>query len=137
VTVVTTVVLTTLLGRVSKKRLYLILPTVMGSILIVGWYLVGRDQAWIYSALWLGIYLYWTLEFLVAWGVGSMAFDTRQAKRLFPLLAAAGILGTTIGGLATKPLVAVVGAENLLIACCWRFEMSRKLPLDRGGSDLR
>jgi hypothetical protein len=116
VTVVTTVVLTTLLGRVSKKRLYLILPTVMGFALFVGWYLVGRDQAWIYSALWLGIYLYWTLEFLVAWGVGSMAFDTRQAKRLFPLLAAAGILGTTIGGLATKPLVAVVGAENLLIA---------------------
>ena len=50
-----------------------------------------------------------------------MVFDTRQAKRLFPLLAAAGILGTTIGGFATKPLVDAVGAENLIVAWALAF----------------
>jgi HEAT repeat protein len=120
-TVVTTLVLTALLGRFSKKRLYLVLPVVLGLSLIVARYLVGLDLEWIYPALWLGMYLYWTLQFLVAWGLASMVFDTRQAKRLFPLLAAAGILGTTIGGLATKPLVDAVGAENLLIGWALAF----------------
>jgi ATP/ADP translocase len=108
-TVVTTLALTALLGRLSKKRLYLILPVVLGLSQVVARYLIGLDLDWIYPALWLGMYLYWTLQFLVAWGLASMVFDTRQAKRLFPLLAAAGILGTTIGGFATKPLVDAVG----------------------------
>jgi HEAT repeat protein len=114
-TVVTTLVLTALLGRFSKKRLYLMLPIALGVSLIIARYAVSLDLSWIYPALWLGLYLYWTLLFLVAWGLASMVFDTRQAKRLFPLLAAAGILGTTMGGLATKPLVDVIGSENLLL----------------------
>ena len=114
-TVVTTLLLTALLGRFSKKRLYLILPIVLGLTLILARYAVSLDLSWIYPALWLGMYLYWTLLFLVAWGLASMVFDTRQAKRLFPLLAAAGILGTTVGGLTTKPLVDVIGSENLLL----------------------
>jgi len=121
VTVVTTLALTALLGRISKKRLYLILPVILGLSLLLARYLVGLDLEWIYPALWLGMYLYWTLQFLVAWGLASMVFDTRQAKRLFPLLAAAGILGTTIGGLATKPLVDAVGAENLLFGWAAAF----------------
>ncbi len=120
-TIVTTLALTALLGRLSKKRLYLILPVMLGLSLVVARYLVSLDLEWIYPALWLGMYLYWTLQFLVAWGLASMVFDTRQAKRLFPLLAAAGILGTTIGGLATKPLVDAIGAENLLIGWALAF----------------
>ncbi len=114
-TMATTLLLTALLGRISKKRLYPILPIVLGFTLIVGRYAVFLDLAWIYPVLWLGMYLYWTLLFLVAWGLASMVFDTRQAKRLFPLLAAAGILGTTFGGLTTKPLVDAIGSENLLL----------------------
>ena len=120
-TVVTTLALTALRGRLSKKRLYLILPVVLGLSQVVARYLIGLDLDWIYPALWLGMYLYWTLQFLVAWGLASMVFDTRQAKRLFPLLAAAGILGTTIGGFATKPLVDAVGAENLIVGWALAF----------------
>ena len=120
-TVVTTLALTALLGRLSKKRVYLILPIAMGLSLLAARYLVSLDLPWIYSALWLGMYLFWTLQFLVAWGLASMVFDTRQAKRLFPLLAAAGIFGTTLGGLATKPLVDAVGAENLIMGWALAF----------------
>ena len=120
-TVVTTLALTALLGRLSKKRLYLILPIVLGLSQVGARYMIGLDLEWIYPSLWLGMYLYWTLQFLVAWGLASMVFDTRQAKRLFPLLAAAGILGTTICGFATKPLVDAVGAENLIIGWALAF----------------
>jgi hypothetical protein len=80
-TVVTTLVLTALLGRFSKKRLYLVLPVVLGLSLIVARYLVGLDLEWIYPALWLGMYLYWTLQFLVAWGLASMVFEPAFSAR--------------------------------------------------------
>jgi len=48
--------------------------------------------------------------------LASIVCDTRQAKRLFPLFGATGILGLSIGGIITKPLVDVVGTDNLLIA---------------------
>src|ERR1700687_1559421 len=41
--------------------------------------------------------------------------DTRQAKRLFPLLAAGSVLGAVIGGIATPILVTQLHAENLLL----------------------
>jgi HEAT repeat protein len=45
----------------------------------------------------------------------SALVDTRQAKRLFPLLAAGSILGGVVGGLGTRPLVVWLHTENLLL----------------------
>jgi ATP/ADP translocase len=63
----------------------------------------------------------WARLNLFTWGLAAMACDTRQAKRLFPLFSAAGILGLVAGGLATRPLVAWVGTENLLLAWAASF----------------
>lgn len=75
-TVATTLALTALLGRLSKKLLYLLLPIAMGFTLLLARYLVSLDLTWIYPALWLGMFLFWTLQFLVAWGLASMVFDS-------------------------------------------------------------
>jgi HEAT repeat protein len=116
VTVVSSLVMTALLGRLPKRRLYQWLPLLLGIALAASRILVGMRLTWFYAVLWLLMYLVWTVQFLILWGLGSMVFDTRQGKRLFPLIAAGGILGTALGGLATKPLVGLVGAENLLLA---------------------
>jgi hypothetical protein len=58
-----------------------------------------------------------------------MVTDTRQAKRLFPLFAAGGILGSVLGGLLTAPLVHLVGAANLLLA--WGVTLVAALALAR------
>ena len=44
-----------------------------------------------------------------------MVVDTRQAKRLFPLFGAGWIVGWVVGGVLTRPLAALIGAENLLL----------------------
>ena len=59
----------------------------------------GAD--WIYPALWL---LRGASEFLLGlavWGLAGLVTDTRQAKRFFPLIGGAAVLGQVLAGLAT------------------------------------
>lgn len=115
ITIITSMLITAMLGRISKKRLYLTLPLILTGALVIARILVGLDLNWFYPVLWLGMYLMWTLQALLTWGMAGEIFDTRQAKRLFPLLGAGGILGIAIGGLVTQPLVRLMGTENLLL----------------------
>jgi len=121
VTLAVSLVVTGLLGRLPKRVLYVSIPLMLGLIMLAARLLIAFDLPWVYPALWLAMYLMWTLQYLVIWGLASMVFDTRQAKRLFPLFAAGGILGTATGGLITRPLVGWVGSENLLFAWALAF----------------
>lgn len=115
VTSITTLILTGLLSRFSKKSLYVRLPVLLAFTLVTARVLVGLDLKWSYPVLWLGMHLLWTLKSLIGWGLAAMVCDTRQAKRLFPLFGAGGILGGALGGMMTQPLVAWMGSENLLL----------------------
>lgn len=115
VTVVATLGVTALLGRVSRVRLYLTLPVLLALLLVGSRVLVAFDLNWFYPVLWLGMSLFVTLQGLVTWGLAGLLCDTRQAKRLFPLFGAGFILGTALGGLLTRFLVGWLGTENLLL----------------------
>lgn len=115
VTIGTTLAITTLMGRISALRFYLMLPMLVSVLLVGGRFLVVLDQAWIYEALWAAASLFHTLLQVMLWGVASMTWDTRQAKRLFPLFAAADIAGFSAGGLITPVLVGWLGTDNLLL----------------------
>jgi HEAT repeat protein len=115
VTIIVSVILTWMMGRVSRKRVYQSLPAILALTLIISRLLVGMDLNWFYPVLWLWTYLLWTLQALFTWGLSGMVCNTRQAKRLFPLFGAGGILGIALGGLLTQPLVAILGTENLLL----------------------
>ncbi len=133
--------LTTLLGRVSGRQIYLWMPVAIAAYLLVARLLVARDYNWFYPVLWLVMRLQWTLQALFMWGLAGMACDTRQAKRLFPLFGAGGILGGAIGGIATQPLALAVGAENLLLAWLFTyllaFWIGQKLKADLQPDDSR
>jgi HEAT repeat protein len=49
------------------------------------------------------------------WNAAGEICTTRQAKRLFPLFATAGIGGGIVGNLVTGPLASTIGTENLLL----------------------
>ncbi len=115
VTLLTSLLLTAVLSRASRRRLYRTLPVVLGASLIVARVLVGWHLNWFYPVLWLGMYLLWTLQAFLTWGLAGAVCNTRQAKRLFPLFGAGGILGIALGGLITSWLVVWLGAENLLL----------------------
>jgi HEAT repeat protein len=115
ITIITSLLLSLLIGRVSRKQLYLGLPLALAFTLMAARLMVSMKFTWFYSILWLWMYLLWTLQALFTWGLAGMVCNARQVKRLFPLLGGGGILGGALGGLLTQPLVGFLGAENLLL----------------------
>ncbi|MEA3232579.1 MAG: Npt1/Npt2 family nucleotide transporter [Thermodesulfobacteriota bacterium] len=51
---------------------------------------------------------------LVFWNLANDLFNTRQSKRLFPLITAGGILGQMLGSFSTPFIVKAISIDNLL-----------------------
>jgi HEAT repeat protein len=111
---VTSIIVTALLGLLSRRRLFLAIPLISAATLLIERVLVATATSWIYPVLWLTAAVVVLLQWLFTWGLLGIVVDTRQAKRLFPLFGAGAILGVVIGGLLTRPFADLVGAENLL-----------------------
>ncbi len=108
-------VLTWLLGRVVPARLFVLLPATAAGVVLVERVIVATDVSWIYPVLWLTVGVSQMVQGLYTWGTYGVVVDTRQAKRLFPLFGAGWIVGWVVGGVLTRPLAALIGAENLLL----------------------
>jgi HEAT repeat protein len=104
-----------LVGRVSRARLYLILPTALAAILVLARVLVAFNLRWSYPVLYVGKEVISALQGVFLWGIAGALLEARQAKRLFPLFVAGGIAGTMLGSFGTPLLVGAFGAENMLL----------------------
>lgn len=51
---------------------------------------------------------------LIFWNLANDLFNTRQSKRLFPLITAGGVFGGVIGSFATPSLAKAITIDNLL-----------------------
>lgn len=69
-----------------------------------------------YTALYALAQVIWLLSVMQFWTFAGDLFDTRESKRLFPLINAGGLMGMVAAGFGGKALVACIGTENLLIA---------------------
>jgi len=114
-TFVTSIAITIVMGRFSKQRLFIALPLILGFVLIAEWMILLLDLKWFFALMWLVMNVIGGLQGLFTWGLAGAACDTRQAKRLFPLFSAGGILGTVFGGFLTQPLARWLHSENLLL----------------------
>jgi HEAT repeat protein/MFS family permease/predicted DNA-binding transcriptional regulator AlpA len=86
----------------------------MGTALLLTWSL---DGSWLYLPLSIGSEVFISIFSVQCWALYSDCMDSRQSKRLMPLVGAGGTLGAIIGGLLTGLLVHSAGPENLLIVC--------------------
>jgi hypothetical protein len=102
--------------RVPANRLLKILFLFCG-ISVGGLYFViplGFDL--LYPLLFLMKTQYEVLLALVFYNLLNDLFNTRQSKRLFPLITAGGVLGSIIGSFGTPFLVKVIPLDNLMLA---------------------
>lgn len=114
-TFMTSMGITIIMGRFSKKHLFTYLPVILGMVLLAGWITLGLGIKWIFAVMWLGMNVIGSLQGVWVWGLAGAACDTRQAKRLFPLFSAGGILGAVLGGFLTPPLAGWLHSETLVL----------------------
>ncbi|MBT8357720.1 MAG: cyclic nucleotide-binding domain-containing protein [Desulfobacterales bacterium] len=70
----------------------------------------------IYPVLFMLKSQYEVLLALVFWNLANDLFNTRQSKRLFPLVTAGGVVGQIIGSFGTPFLARAITFDNLLLA---------------------
>ena len=133
VTILTaTLGMTGLLARGARGRLYSALLLALAAVVLAARVLLLTNAPLAYPLVWLAANAVSSVQGLVGWGLAGLVCDTRQAKRLFPLFGAGGVLGQVIGGLATKPLAALIHSENLVpiwfAALLAAFALAQLLP---------
>jgi HEAT repeat protein len=103
------------LGRFGASSWLSAVLWLLAGMVVLAWLGVAAGMAGIYPIVWLGGQVAILLSFTVMWSAAGEVCTTRQAKRLFPLFASAGIGGGIVGNALTGPLATLLGTENLLL----------------------
>jgi hypothetical protein len=109
-------VLTGVMGRLPGSRLLTYLLVFCGSS-VAGLRLVipiGFDL--LYPVLFILKTQYEVLLGLVFWNLANDLFNTRQSKRLFPLITVGGVFGGIIGSFGSPLLAKGISLDNLMVA---------------------
>ncbi len=126
--------------RVSGARLLAYTLFSCGSLVAVLRLPVYFHSEFIYPVLFLLKAQFEALFALLFWNLANDLFNTRQSKRIFPLIAAGGVLGAIMGSFGTPQLAKLIRMDNLMVAylfstCCaaavvWRMDsLFPSLPL--------
>lgn len=94
------------------------LPIVTGAAalwVLLTWAGVFTADPVMYPIIWVSTQGIIMLTFTMMWNAAGAVCTTRQAKRLFPLFASAGVMGGILGNLATGPIASVFGTQALLL----------------------
>ncbi|MFO7752781.1 MAG: Npt1/Npt2 family nucleotide transporter [Desulfobacteraceae bacterium] len=113
-TFVLTGVLTAFMGRVSEPRLLSYLFVLCGLSVAAIRIVIPFEVEIVYPLLFMLKSQFELLQALLFWNIANDLFNTRQSKRLFPLLTAGGVVGLIAGSLGTPFLAGVFGFDNLL-----------------------
>jgi HEAT repeat protein len=96
-------------SRILANMLVLCGVSVAGS-----WFCIPLGIDLLYPVLFVLKSLYEVLLGLLFWNLANDLFDTRQSKRLFPLITAGGVIGGVIGSFGTPLMAVYFRIDNLL-----------------------
>ena len=77
--------------------------------------MVTADISIAYPILYQLLHLLDAILLVYLWNIAGDLFDARRGKRIFPLITAAQVLGTTIGSFGTRPFTAYFGENPALL----------------------
>jgi len=77
--------------------------------------MVKADISLAYPILYQLLYLLDSILLVYLWNMAGDLFDARQGKRVFPLVTAGQVLGTTLGSFATNPFTLIFGQDPVLL----------------------
>ena len=79
------------------------------------WLMVKSKFTIVYPMLYQLMGLLDSILLVYLWNIAGDLFDARQGKRIFPLVTAAQVLGTTVGSFLTKPITIAIGEDAALL----------------------
>ena len=103
------------LGRFERIRLLAGLMGGAAVVLLVERLLMATGHPATVPIAWLTVYVVGAIGVTIAWTMAGSVFDTRQAKRLFPLCTGAAIAGSFVGTLASGSVARAFGTETLIV----------------------
>lgn len=105
-------------GRFSDPGL--LAAFLAGYSLIIGGVLfaVGAGMSFAYPVLFQLLHVEDSVLLVYLWNIAGDLFDARQGKRLFPLITASQVLGTTLGNFSTDPVIHFFGIDSILGLFC-------------------
>jgi len=81
----------------------------------VFWWLLSTGGPWVSMAFYVWVSLTFVALVSQFWAITSHALDSRQARRLFGLIGAGGLLGSVAGGQVARLAAESIGAEAALL----------------------
>jgi len=106
--------LTVLMSRMSEPKLLIYLLVFCGMSVAVIRLVIFYQVVLVYPLLFMLKSQFELLQALLFWNIANDLFNTRQSKRLFPLLTAGGVVGLIAGSFGTPVLANWFGFDNLL-----------------------
>ncbi len=107
--------LTGIMARTPSSRLLFYMLIVCGTSIGIIRFLIPFGFEMIYPVIYILKSQYEVLLGLLFWDTANDLFNTRQSKRLFPLLSAGGVLGGVSGSFFTPMLARGIGIDNLML----------------------
>lgn len=104
-----------LVGRYSAATLLNRIFVIFALIEILCRFLILLDFSLLYPAMYILRQQFNGIMLVIFWNISNDIFDTRQSKRIFPLVTAGGILGRVLGSFSTGFLTGVTSLDNLLL----------------------
>jgi HEAT repeat protein len=102
------------LGRLRRGRLFVAVLLLLAAV-------IAAEQLALVAGLpivpliWLTIYAAGAVAVTLVWTLAGSVLDARQAKRLFPVLTSAAIVGSFVGTLGAGPAARLVGTEWVVV----------------------
>lgn len=124
------------LGRIRGDRLFPAILVGVAAVLVVERIVLAVGGRAAVAPLWVSVFAAGALLATVLWTIAGRVLDARQAKRLFPLLTSAAILGGFVGLLVAGPAARLLGTETLILGQALLLTAAA-VALTRVGSRLR
>jgi HEAT repeat protein/ATP/ADP translocase len=113
--VLCSVAYTALVDRIERSRFLAGISFLFVAGLAASRLLLVTHPRWFFPVLYIEAQVIWYFSLMQFWTFAGDLFDTRQAKRLFPLLAIGALLGMMGVGVGSQAIVHSLGTENLLL----------------------
>ncbi|MBN2493897.1 MAG: MFS transporter [Deltaproteobacteria bacterium] len=103
--------------RFRRDRLVLAVTAVLLAGVLIARVLTTTAGVWFYPVLYVYVELMGGLSMILFWTFANDVFTTREAKRLFGLVGAGGVVATVLAGFTISGISERIGTINLLWLC--------------------